>query len=103
MPHTITAFIPMTFVCKHHQSCELEVFQPANSVTYVGKCIKCQQENDRVLNGLNFERNDHIALIQSLQERLKNFEQPTKPKRGSSLYLNGRKINFVTKKKGGKK
>jgi hypothetical protein len=58
MPATITAFLPMTFVCKWHPDCELEVFQPQNSVAFVGKCIKCQQEQDAKDNNINKGHND---------------------------------------------
>jgi transcription elongation factor Elf1 len=99
MPSTITAFIPMTFVCKWHPDCELEVFQPANNSAYVGKCYKCVQENDRQLNELTAKVDEQIKFV---DKTIKAEEAKIKTKKKPSLYLNGRKINFVTKK-GGKK
>jgi len=64
MPATITAFLPMTFVCRWHTDCELEVFQPVNQVTYVGSCIKCQQKHDAELNA--------VKNLQVLTERIEN-------------------------------
>ena len=68
MPCTITAFIPMTFVCKWHTGCEIEVFQPANNSAYVGKCIKCQQEQDML-------QNNQSATIQKLRNELEESQK----------------------------
>jgi hypothetical protein len=119
MPCTITAFLPMTFVCKWHTDCEIEVFQPANTSAYVGKCIKCQQEQDAKENIMQAEQQNEIKelkfdnenlvevnqkLVEAIREKQKKIaDLSAKPKRKPSLYLDGRKINFVTKKKGGKK
>jgi hypothetical protein len=96
MPVTITAFIPMTYVCKWHPDCELEVFQPANQMAYVGKCIKCVQENDRQLNELTTKLDEQIKLV-----KIKAKEAKIKPKK-TSLYLYGVKTKHNLKK-GGKK
>ena len=97
MPATITLNIRMTYCCRIHTDVELDVFQPTNGVCSVVPCIKCVQEKDALHNQIvslqnEFNKNQHNKLGQ-IKRKLKK-----KP----SLYLNGRKINFVTKK-GGKK
>ena len=94
----ITLNLIMTYQCKIHHSCELEVFQPANGLCYVTPCIQCVQEKDALHNQIVSLQN---KFNKGCLTRLKQTK--AKAKRERSLYLDGRKINFVTKKKGGKK
>ena len=70
MPTIINLF--MSYVCAKHQNQELVVVQPSNQACQVTPCPKCQADFD-------FHNNNHIALIQSLQERLEKIKDPIKP------------------------
>jgi hypothetical protein len=107
----ITLNLQMSYRCRIHPDVELDAFQSVNGLCTVGACIKCQQEQDML-------HNNQLAIIQTLREKFdlltaKNHELKLRInklnevdktiEKKPSLYLNGRKINFVTKKKGGKK
>jgi len=79
----------MTFVCKWHTDCELEVFQPANNAAYVGKCYKCVQENDRRLNELTKKVDEQIKLVDKEIKLEQARIKTRKNKRGE--YLKGGK------------
>ena len=90
MATVFTVNTAITFVCDRHPTHELKVYRHASGASHVIPCIRCQQEKDMT-------DSDHIALIQSLQERLEKSE---KSKKLPKIYINSKKINF---KKGGKK
>ena len=76
----ITLNLIMTYQCKIHPSCELEVFQPANGLCYVTPCIKCVQEKDALHNQIVSLQNEFnkYQLTKLEQTKLKTRKKQTR-------------------------